>query len=44
LWHDAASPEDYAALARSWGLNYDAMDFENLHETRRVAKGGELTH
>lgn len=37
LWHDAASPEDYAQIARSWGLNYTAADFENLLETRRIA-------
>ena len=27
LWHDWASPEDYAALAGRWGLPYVAKDF-----------------
>jgi hypothetical protein len=27
LWHDAATPQDYADLARRWGLPYTAGDY-----------------
>lgn len=29
LWHDAAEPADYHAVAVGWGLKYDAADFAN---------------
>lgn len=35
LWYDGASPEDYSALAQSWGLCYETSHFANLEEISR---------
>ena len=29
LWHDAAQPDDYHALATRWGLKHDEVAFAN---------------